>query len=247
MSGTLYLVSTPIGNPDDLTFRARHILETADGIICEERREGAKLLARLGLRSPLFELNEHTPTKETAELLERLLGGENLALISDHGTPLIEDPGAGLVKAAIEKGIRVEPIPGASAIIAALVASGLPCKRFRFVGQLSPKTQARRRQLERLEPHRETLVLLDAPYRLMALLRALREVFGDERRIAVACNLTMPDENWVRGTIRQAVEYFQTTPFKGEYVIVIEGKDAARRSPLHSQSKLHNLTREPNS
>ncbi len=224
MSGTLYLVSTPIGNPDDLTLRGRRILSEVDTVVCEEARVGSTLLSHYSLTKPLVELNEHTETEQAPGLIERLTHGENLALISDHGTPLVADPGASLIRNALDAGIRVVPIPGASAVLAALVASGLPAMRFRFLGQLPAKTELRRRALARLKNLPETLVLLEAPYRLMPLLKSLREEFGPGRRAAVACNLTMSDERIVRGTLAEVVAEFEQHPFKGEFVLIVAGQ-----------------------
>ncbi len=224
MGGILYIVSTPIGNPDDLTLRGRRILEQVDAVICEEQRVGSTLLTHYALTKPLVELNEHTEPEQAAALVERLVSGENLALISDHGTPLVADPGSSLVSQALAAGIRVVPIPGASSIIAALVASGLPANRFRFLGQLPPKTEARRRALRQAADFPETLVVLEAPYRLLPLLRSIVDELGRERRAAVACNLTMSDERMVRGTIGEILEQFEREPFKGEFVLVVEGR-----------------------
>lgn len=221
--GNLYIVATPIGNLEDLTRRARRVLTEADAVVCEERRAGSTLLAQLQLTKPLYELNEHSRPADVGALCERLGSGENLALISDHGTPLIQDPGADLVNAAIRAGIRVEPVPGASAILAALVASGIAAPRFRFLGLLPPKREQRAQTLENLRAVREPLILLDAPYRLMPLLNALRDAFGAERGAAVACDLTTPQENFVRGTLAEIIEYFGRHPFKGEFVLVVEG------------------------
>jgi 16S rRNA (cytidine1402-2'-O)-methyltransferase len=223
VAGTLYLVATPIGNPEDITLRALRVLSEADTVVCEERRVGATLLSHYKIHKPLVEFNEHTGVEQVPALLERLARGENLALISDHGTPLVADPGAPLVRRALAAGMRVEPIPGASSIIAALVASGLPAARFRFLGQLSPKTEARRRALRELKDLHETFILLDAPYRLMPLLTSVRDELGAERQVAVACNLTMPDERIVRGTASQVLEEFERRPFKGEFVLMVSG------------------------
>lgn len=224
MSGTLYLVATPIGNDDDITLRALRVLREADAVICEEARVGSALLARYQLDKRLLELNEHTSVQDQELLIERLAQGERLALISDHGTPLVQDPGGSLVRQAIGAGIRVEPIPGASAILAALVASGLHAPRFRFLGQLPPKTDARRRAVRGLRDFRETLILIDAPYRLLPLLRTLRDELGGDRRMVVGCNLTQSDERFVRGNAGQVVAHFEREPFKGEFVVVIEGR-----------------------
>ncbi len=223
MSGSLYLVSTPIGNPDDLTLRAARILREVDAVVCEELRVGSTLLSRYQIQKPLVELNEHTEVDAVAPLVERLARGENLALVSDHGTPLVSDPGELLVRRALEVNARLVPIPGASSIIAALVVSGLSATRFRFLGQLPPKTEQRRRALSKLKHTRETMILLDAPYRLMPLLKSVNESFGSVRRVAVACNLTMPDERIVRDVLAMVIEEFTARPFKGEFVLVVAG------------------------
>ncbi len=232
MAGILYIVSTPIGNPLDLTLRGRRILGEVDAVICEEQRIGSTLLAHYELTKPLVELNEHSETEQVPLLIRRLELGENLALISDHGTPLVADPGGLLVQAALGAGIRIVPIPGASSIIAALVASGLPAVRFRFLGQLPAKTELRNRALAQYRNLRETWVLLEAPYRLLPVLRSIRQAVGPERRMAVACNLTMRDERIVRGTVSEVMDKFEQEPFKGEFVLVIEGmqRDHQQRS-----------------
>ncbi len=223
MAGILYVVSTPIGNPLDLTLRAKRILAGVDTVVCEEQRVGSTLLAHYGLTKPLVELNEHTQEEQVPVLVEQLVRGENLALISDHGTPLVADPGAGLVNQASAASVRSVPVPGASSVIAALVASGLPASRFRFLGQLPPKTELRQRALERYRDLPETLVLLEAPYRLLQVLSSIKQAWGGERRMAVVCNLTMSDERIVRGTVADVIKVFERDPFKGEFVLVVEG------------------------
>lgn len=238
MSGTLYLVSTPIGNADDITLRALRVLREADVVICEERRVGAALLAHYQIEKPLVPVNEHTEAEAVPALVTRLAQGETLALISDHGTPLVVDPGARLVNAALRAGLRVVPIPGASAVLAAVVASGLPARRFRFLGQLPPKTEARRRALRELQDLRETFVLLDAPYRLMPLLRALQGELGAGRQVAVACDLTLPDERIARGAVGEVIAAFESHPFKGEFVLVVAGlvvKNSLLRLAIRNQ------------
>jgi 16S rRNA (cytidine1402-2'-O)-methyltransferase len=223
----LYIVSTPIGNPDDITLRALRVLREAKTVICEERHEGARLLHQYQIENEIIDLNEHTERERIPELIARLKRGETLALISDHGTPLLADPGARLIERAIAEDISISAVPGASSLLAALVVSGLPIERFRFVGLLPAKKDARRAALARLRDERETWVVLDAPYRLNALLEDVRGALGAERKIVVACDLTLPTERVVRGTARHVIEHFQKNPFKGEFVIAIAGK----RSP----------------
>ncbi len=221
----LYIVSTPIGNPDDITLRALRILHEANAVVCEERREGAGLLKHYQIENELIDLNEHTEGARVPELMERLERGQTLALISDHGTPLLADPGARWVEHAIQKNIPVSAVPGASSLLAALVVSALPMDRFRFVGMLPAKKEERRAELSRLKEERETWVVLEAPYRLQVLLADLCAALGTQRKIAVACDLTMPLEKIVRGTVGQVVGHFQQSPFKGEFVVVVSGKE----------------------
>ncbi len=228
----LYIVATPIGNPDDITVRAVNVLRLANAVVCEERRHGARLLHAHGISNELVDLNEHTERERLPELMERLRRGETLALISDHGTPLLADPGGRWVEQVIREGIDVKAVPGASSLLAALVVSGLPIERFRFVGLLPAKTEARRKALGQLKEEQDTWVVLDTPYRLFPLLSGLQGALGNQRRVAVACNLTMPDEKVVRGTIDQVLVFFEKNPFKGEFVIVVAGKD---KPPKRSQ------------
>ncbi len=231
----LHLVSTPIGNPDDITLRALRVLREANAVVCEERREGARLLRSYQIEKEIVDLNEHTERARVPELIERLKRGETLALISDHGTPLLADPGARLVERALAENIPVSAVPGASSLLAALVVSGLPLEHFRFVGLLPSKKEARRAALANLRDERDTWVMFDAPYRLAALLADLRSALGGERQVVVACNLTLPDENVVRGTARQVVEHFQRKPFKGEFVVIVAGRKESKNR--NSKSK----------
>jgi 16S rRNA (cytidine1402-2'-O)-methyltransferase len=223
--GILYVVATPIGNYADLTLRGLRVLQDCDAVVCEERRAGSTLLNHFQVNKPLYEWNEHSRPEDARALFELLAQGKNLALISDHGTPLIQDPGAELLNAAIRENIRIEPIPGASAILAALVASGIPAPHFRFIGRLPQKKEERARTLNALRDLRETMILIDVPYRLDALLKSLSDAFGESRRAAVACNLTMPDELFVRGTLNEILAHFAGHPFKGEFVIVVQGHE----------------------
>jgi 16S rRNA (cytidine1402-2'-O)-methyltransferase len=221
----LYLVSTPIGDPDDITLRALRILREANTVICEEPREGARLLRHHKIEKELVALNEHTERAGIPELIARLKHGDTLALISDHGTPMLADPGGRLVAHAIAEGIPVSAIPGASSLLAALVVSGLPLAHFRFVGFLPAKKEARRAALAQLRAERDTWVIFDAPYRLNAVLADLNRALEPARQVVVACNLTMPSERIVRGPMRQVFDHFQKNLFKGEYVIVVAGRE----------------------
>ncbi len=234
----LYIVSTPIGNPDDITLRALKVLREANAVICEEHRAGARLLRHYQIENELVDLNEHTERDVVPELMERLGRGETLALISDHGTPLIADPGARWVEQVIRKNVSVSAVPGACSFLAALVVSGLPIERFRFVGMLPAKTLARRQALAHLKEEGDTWVVLEAPYRLAPLLADLHGALGAERRVVVACNLTTPDEKIVRGTMEQVRVSFEKNLFKGEFVVVVAGKDKpTKRLPSDRHSR----------
>jgi 16S rRNA (cytidine1402-2'-O)-methyltransferase len=239
----LSIVSTPIGNPEDITLRALNVLRQASAVICEERRIGARLLSAYQIQKELVELNEHTERDFAPQILERLAHGESFALISDHGTPLLADPGGRLVQQAIARDISVVAIPGASALLTALVVSGLPMDDFRFVGLLSAKKESRQAELAKLKNESATWVAFDAPYRLNVLLADLRSAVDPSRRVVVACNLTMPSEEIVRGTIHEVSERFEKSPFKGEFVLIVEGRQNESRyltrGPRHSHAPAH--------
>ena len=221
--GTLYIVSTPIGTADDISARALRVLAGADVVVCEELREGERLLKRYGLQKALVDLNEHNEQARTPELVAELQAGKTLALISDGGTPLFYDPGRLLVSEAYRIGAKVTAVPGASALMAALVLSALPIDQFHVAGMLPVKRDERREALRALQSEKVTCVLLDAPYRLSAVLNDMLDVFGGERPVVVACDLTMPGEFVARGNLGDVVARFRQRPFKGEYVIVIGG------------------------
>jgi 16S rRNA (cytidine1402-2'-O)-methyltransferase len=229
MAGVLYLVSTPIGNYDDMTFRALHVLKHADIIVCEERKEGEKLLRHFGITKPVEQLNEHNEAAATFHIGEYLRAGQAVALISDCGTPVFSDPGQLLVRKAIGASVQVIPVPGASSLLPALIISGFLIDQFVFCGWLSPKKERRRAELRRLREEKRTMVLMDTPYRLLPLLRDLGEVFGEGRRICVAYNLTLPDEEVFRGNAVDLHRRLSQRQLKGEFVIVIENREAARR------------------
>lgn len=229
-SGTLYLVATPIGNYDDITFRAVAVLKSADLLIYEEHREGERLMRHFGIEKPVETLNEHNEAAGSHNILQHLKAGKNVALVSDCGTPVFSDPGQVLVQKAVALGIRVIPIPGASSLMPALTVSGFTIDQFLFYGWLSPKKERRRAELRALQQERRTIVLMDTPYRLVPLLRDLAEAFGATRRVCVALNLTMPDERVMYGTAPELHARCAAADTKGEFVIVIEGKMRDRRA-----------------
>jgi 16S rRNA (cytidine1402-2'-O)-methyltransferase len=224
MAGTLYLVSTPIGNLADITYRALDTMRAVDLVVCEERREGERLLRHFGIDKPLETLNEHNEAAATHHLLQFLGSGRAVALISDSGTPVFSDPGTLLVREAIAAGIRVVPVPGASSLMPALTVSGFAIDQFLFYGWLSPKKERRRAELRQLQQERRTLVLMDTPYRLPSLLKDLADTFGDNRNMCIAFNLTLPDEQIYHGTPAGLQRQFAASPLKGEFVIIIEGR-----------------------
>ena len=224
MTGTLYLVATPIGNYEDMTFRALSVLKAADLVIYEERREGERLLRHFDIQKPVETLNEHNEAAATDVILRHLKAGKNVAVVSDCGTPVFSDPGQMLVRRAIEAGITIVPIPGASSLLPALTVSGFSVDQFVFYGWLSPKKERRLAELRQLMNERRTIVLMDTPYRLVPLLRDLAVTFQDTRRICVAFNLTMPDERKFYGTANELHRKLGSTELKGEFVIVVEGR-----------------------
>ncbi|MBV8550712.1 MAG: 16S rRNA (cytidine(1402)-2'-O)-methyltransferase [Acidobacteriaceae bacterium] len=224
LSGTLYLVATPIGNLEDLTLRALRVLrDDAAVIACEDTRQTQKLLEHYEIRKPLLSYHEHNEASRTAEILKRLAEGESVALVSDAGTPLISDPGYRVVTEAAARGVKVVPIPGPSAAMTALVASGLPTDEFRFIGFLPPKSAARRRRLETLKDETATVVLYESPHRIVDALADMAEILG-ERPMVLARELTKIYEEFLRGTpdeIRKALAGRGTV--KGEITLVIGG------------------------
>lgn len=226
MPGTLYVVSTPIGNLEDFTHRAARVLAEVDAIACEDTRHARVLLSHYGITTPVVSYHEQNERTRAAALVARLQRGESVALISDAGTPALSDPGFPLIRAAIEAGIPVVPVPGASAALAALVASGLPVDRFLFLGFLPRRSAERGRALEAVRAAPWTLVIYEAPHRVVALLQDLQRVLGN-RRVAVARELTKRYEEVVRGTIADALAHLRAHPPRGEFTVVVEGTTGA--------------------
>ena len=221
-AGRLYVVATPIGNLSDVTLRAIRVLGDADVIAAEDTRTTRKLLTQHGIRTPLVAYHEHNEAVRTPELLGRLTSGETVALVSESGTPSISDPGYRLVHGAIEARIAVEPVPGPSAILAALVVSGLPTDAFVFEGFLPRRAGERRRRLDALASEPRTLVLFEAPHRLDATVADMLEALGD-RRVALCRELTKMHEEVRRSTLSELAASIRRRPAKGEIVLVLEG------------------------
>ncbi|CUS98330.1 16S rRNA (cytidine(1402)-2'-O)-methyltransferase [Candidatus Kryptobacter tengchongensis] len=222
MSGKLYIVSTPIGNLDDITLRAIEVLKSVDLIACEDTRRTMILLEKLGIAKKLISYYNYNERQRAEELISYLKSGKNIALVSDSGTPGISDPGYVLIKRAIEENIQVIPIPGATAFVCALVASGLPMDEFVFVGFL-PHKKGRKTKLQKLAQEERTVILYESPHRVLKTLNEILENFGD-REIAVAKELTKIHEEIFRGKISEVLKKLTPDKIKGEFVIVISGK-----------------------
>ncbi len=227
MSGTLYLVATPIGNLEDITLRALRILREAGLIACEDTRQTRKLLDHYGIHKPTLSYHEHNESVRAPELIEKLAAGVNVALVSDAGTPLVSDPGYRLVSRAVELGIRVEPVPGPSAGLAALAASGLATDAFYFAGFLPARTAQRRKALARLKDLPATLIFYEAPHRILELLEDLDAALGD-RPVVLARELTKVHEEFLRGTAAELRRARIT--LRGEFTVLV-GRAAAPAAP----------------
>jgi len=227
MAGKLFIVPTPVGNLDDMTFRAVQVLKEADLILAEDTRTSSVLLHHYDIRKPLqshHKFNEH----QTVQLVkERILGGLNVALVSDAGTPGISDPGFLLARACAEEGIEVQTLPGATACIPAIVSSGLPCDRFCFEGFL-PQKKGRQTFLTALEAETRTMVFYESPYRLVKTLEQLAEHFGPERRCSVAREISKFHEEHLRGTLQEVAAWFREHEPKGEIVVVVAGAEPVK-------------------
>lgn len=226
MSGRLYVVATPIGNLADITLRAVRVLGEVDVVAAEDTRTTRKLLTHHDVHTPLVSYHRHNEDERTSQLLERLRAGESVALVSEAGTPSISDPGHRLVEAAIADGIPVEALPGPSALLTALVVSGLPTEGFVFDGFLPRRSSDRRRRLEAVAEEPRTLVLFEAPHRLDACLADVLDVLGD-RQIAMCRELTKLHEEIRRGRVSEIIDGLKRYPVKGEIVLVVEGAEPA--------------------
>ncbi|MGB9912672.1 MAG: 16S rRNA (cytidine(1402)-2'-O)-methyltransferase, partial [Candidatus Kapaibacteriota bacterium] len=220
--GALYIVSTPIGNDEDITIRALKVLKSVDIVVCEEPKVGARILHKYNLAQKMELLNEQNELLKTPQLVELLEKGKNLALICDGGTPVFADPGLLLVQTCIKRNIPIKVIPGVSSLMTAIVRSGFPIDQFLYAGFLSRKKEERILQLRRLSAERRTVVLLETPYRLVPLLEAAAQIMPD-RQAYIGCNLTMPFETNHYGTFKELYNTFKNTKFKGEFVICFDG------------------------
>jgi 16S rRNA (cytidine1402-2'-O)-methyltransferase len=227
--GKLYLIPTPIGNLEDITLRAIRLLKEVDIILAEDTRKSGILLKHLSIEKTVFAHHKFNEHKAIPGITDRLILGENFAMITDAGTPGISDPGFLLARACIEKDIEVECLPGATAFVPALVNSGLPNDRFSFEGFL-PQKKGRQKRLSELAGEQKTMVFYESPYRLLKTLEQFAEVFGKDRKASVSRELTKIHEENIRGTISELIEYYKKSTLKGEIVIIVEGLTSFSRS-----------------
>mgnify|MGYP005794920725 FL=1 len=233
MAGELYIVATPIGNLEDITLRAIRTLKEVDIIAAEDTRQTLKLLNHLEISKPLISYHRHNEEIKTKELINKLLEGKNIALVSDAGTPVISDPGGEIVKEAIKEEIKIIPIPGPCALITALIASGMDAKEFTFIGFLPQNKKNRKEKLEQIKNAENTLILYEAPHKLLQTLEELKSII-DKRKVVLARELTKIHEEFKMGTIEELQKDIINP--KGEYVIIIEKNEKTKE-----QIKLENL------
>ncbi len=233
---TLYIVPTPIGNLEDMTFRAIETLKKVSLILAEDTRNSGKLLKHFEIDTPMQSHHAHNEHKSVNSILQKLQAGTDIALVSDAGTPGISDPGFLLVRACVENGIRVETLPGATAFVPALVNSGLPCDRFVFEGFL-PQKKGRQTRLKFLAEEERSIVLYESPHRIVKALGQLKEHFGGDRPISVSREISKKFEETIRGSIEEVLVHFEQHPSKGEMVIVIAGKTTAKKNKNKSKEE----------
>jgi len=220
--GILYVVPTPVGNMEDMTYRAVRILKEADVVLAEDTRTSGILLKHFDIHNHLLSHHKFNEHGTSAGIVERLLAGQNVALISDAGTPGISDPGFFLVREAVRAGIEVQCLPGATAFVPALVSSGLPCDRFAFEGFL-PQKKGRQTKIESLRDETRTMIFYESPYRLVKTLQQFAEAYGADRQVSVCREISKIHEESVRGTLEEVIAHFQAHEPKGEIVIVLAG------------------------
>ena len=228
--GKLFVVGTPIGNLEDITLRAIRILKEVDQIACEDTRRTQGLLNYYQIRTPTISYHEHNEMTRAPELVIKLEEGNNIALVSDAGMPVVSDPGFRLVHLAVRHAIPVVPVPGASAFVAALAASGLPVDKFRFLGFLPSKKRARRKTLEEQKPATKTLVFFESPHRVLEMLRDVREILGD-REVVMAREVTKVHEEFWRGTVSALLERVKGKTIRGEITVLLGADSAPGETP----------------
>jgi len=222
--GILYIVPTPVGNMEDMTFRAIRVLKEVDLVLAEDTRTSGILLKHYEIKNALMSHHKFNEHGTSAGIVNRLLAGENVALISDAGTPGISDPGFFLVREAVRAGVEVQCLPGATAFVPALVSSGLPCDRFCFEGFL-PQKKGRQTKLQSLKDEERTMIFYESPFRLVKTLQQFAEVYGGDRQVSVCREISKVHEESVRGSLQEVIAHFQEKEPKGEIVIILEGKN----------------------
>jgi 16S rRNA (cytidine1402-2'-O)-methyltransferase len=242
--GTLYVVATPIGNLEDISYRAVRVLKEADLIACEDTRHTAKLLHHYGIDKPTVSYHEHNEAARAEELVTKLIAGLNVAQVSDAGMPGISDPGYRVIKLAIERGVPVVPIPGASAVVTALAASGLPTDSFQFLGFLPAKSGQRRTMLETLRAAEHTTVVYEAPHRIAETMKDIVELLGAERPVVLARELTKVHEEFIRGSAAQVLHRVQEHELKGEITLLVGKGTEQQTAPKDIARRLEELMRE---
>ena len=234
--GKLYLVPTPVGNMEDMTFRAVRILKEVDLILAEDTRTSSKLLHHYEIQNKLLSHHKFNEHQTVDSITEKILAGESIALISDAGTPGISDPGFLLVRSCVEKEIEVECLPGATALIPALVDSGFPCDRFCFEGFL-PVKKGRQKKLQLLIDEDRTMIFYESPYRLVKTLKQFCEIFGDNRKVSVSREISKLFEETFRGSLPEVITHFEEKTVKGEIVIILEGKESHKKTKSENHHK----------
>ena len=239
MIGELYLVATPIGDMTDIAPRALDILSTVDIVAVEDKRRSSRLFSHFGIKTPMISYHDHSEEKQVKKIIDELLCGKSVALISDAGTPLISDPGYKLVNAAKDKSIKVSPIPGPCALIAAISASGLPSDRFIFEGFLPPKSIARITKIQNISADSRTIIFYEAPHRILETLIDMIKVIGPSRKIVLARELTKTYETFISGTLESVLQIIEKdlNQQKGEIVIVLAGADSSEKKIETQDSK----------
>ena len=223
----LYLIPTPVGNLEDITLRALRLLKEVDVVLAEDTRTSGILLKHYDIKATLVSHHKFNEHQTASQFASRMASGETMALISDAGTPGISDPGFMLVRACVEKGVEVQCLPGATAFVPALVASGLPCDRFCFEGFL-PQKKGRKTRIESLAEEERTMIFYESPYRIVKLLEQLAESFGNDRRCSCCREISKLHEESVRGTLEEVLKYFTENEPRGEFVVIVEGKSVKK-------------------
>jgi len=226
LTGKLHVVATPIGNQGDITQRAIEVIRSVDAVICEERKEGSKLLRQLGTEKPLIELNEHNENEVVQDILIELVNGKSFALVSDGGTPLFNDPGRQLIKLLYDGGIAISPTPGVTSLTAAISVCPFDLDHFLFLGFLPPKSDERERTLSRYASSSLPIILMDTPYRMGKLLLDVSKVFGKGQTIFLACDLTLPSEALLLGSVQEVMA--KVSNRKAEFILILDKPDRRR-------------------